>query len=351
MSLDKQTILAERLHRQHLINPLEHTDQYEDLFRLLQPVSTMANARPGSPPRLIHRTRFDDSETTEIWREDRYIVKGRFLGGGIGYVLADDLELYANAFCKPIGLPNAYQHEVMEAVQSAGPLTPRQLKDETGLLNKRIMPALHRLQQAFLVYEDQVTSDWERSWYDFESEWMDIVIEEARKVPAIKEVLKRFLKAQIFATFQQFKDWSRFTVKQLNDALHALTEKGTILPQTVKDLGQGWVLPEDVSLQPQSVLPSVFMLNKADILVRSHMAEVKKRFKGLEVLQYLLIDGEFSGAVVGHWRIGPHDVDDIVLTLTPQAVQNRRDEILTSVAQGYHPPNSTICRYAGEWIM
>ena len=191
--MDKQTILAERLRRQHLITPLEDTAKYEDLFRLLQPVSTMANARPGSPPRLIHRTRFDDSEITEVWREDWLIVKGRFLGGGIGYVLADELELYGNAFCKPIGLPNAYQNEVLEVIQSAGPLTPRQLKDETGLLNKRIMPALHRLQKAFLVYEDQVSDDWERSWYDFESEWMDIVIEEDRKAPAIAEVLKRFL--------------------------------------------------------------------------------------------------------------------------------------------------------------
>ena len=54
---------------------------------------------------------------------------------------------------------------------------------------------------------------------------------------------------------------------------------------------------------------------------------------------------------MGHWRIGPHDVDDIVLTLTPRAVQNRRDEIIAAVAQGYHPPYSTIRAYAGEWII
>ena len=351
MALDKQTILTERLHRQHLIYPLDHTDQYEDLFCLLQPVSTMANARPGSPPCLIHRTRFDDSETTDIWREDRYIVKGRFLGGGIGYVLASDLELYANAFCKPLALPNMYQSEVFEAVQSAGPLTPRQLKDETGLLNKRIMPALHRLQQAFLVYEDQVTSEWERSWYDFESEWMDVVIDHAQQYSAIAEVLKRFLEALVFATFQQFRDWSRFTIKHIHSALQALTENGLIQPQVIEGLGQGWILTEDVTFEQQAVPPSVYMLHKADILVRSHMTELKKRFKGLEVLQYLLIDGELSGAVVGHWRIGPHDVDDIVLHLSLEAIQNRRDEVIAAVAQGYHPPYSTIRAYAGERII
>jgi hypothetical protein len=36
-----------------------------------------------------------------------------------------------------------------------GGLTPQQIKEETGLLNQEIMPALHRLQEAFVVYEDR----------------------------------------------------------------------------------------------------------------------------------------------------------------------------------------------------
>ena len=44
MNNKSSAILAERLRRQRLTDPLEHVDDYIDLFRLLQPVSTVANA-------------------------------------------------------------------------------------------------------------------------------------------------------------------------------------------------------------------------------------------------------------------------------------------------------------------
>ena len=70
---------------------------------------------------------------------------------------------------------------------------------------------------------------------------------------------------------------------------------------------------QDTSLEPYELPPSVFMLHRSDFLTKSHTSELKRRFGGQEVLQYLLIDGMFGGAVLGHWRIGPHDVDDIVV--------------------------------------
>ena len=80
------------------------------------------------------------------------------------------------------------QEMVLYAIGGAGPLTPRQVKEETGLLNKEIMPALHRLQQAFLVYEDQVSDDWERSWYDFAEEWPHVKPDTARRPAAVQSV-------------------------------------------------------------------------------------------------------------------------------------------------------------------
>ena len=43
----------------------------------------------------------------------------------------------------------------------------KQLKEESGLLVKEITPALHRLQEAFLIYEDQYDGEWDRGWYRF----------------------------------------------------------------------------------------------------------------------------------------------------------------------------------------
>ena len=42
------------------------------------------------------------------------------------------------------------------------------MKRMTGLLVKQITPALHRLQEAFLVFEDQFDGEWDRGWYLFD---------------------------------------------------------------------------------------------------------------------------------------------------------------------------------------
>ena len=318
------TILAERLRRQHLTNPLATTDGYLDLFRLLQPVSPIYFTRPGDPPRLVARTRFDDGLVADRLRAHRTIVKGRFLGGSIGYVLADDLALYANTFQRPLSWLSEIQETILEAVQFTGPLTPRQVKEETGLLNKQIMPALHRLQEAFLVYEDQTDDDWERGWYDFATEWPEVKLDEDRRQATAVQVLLRFLEGHVLATFEQLKDWSQLSARFLTRVVQEMEQANLIASQTVEGLGEGWLRTEDVSLSGGKIIPSVFMLHQADILVRSHASELKRRFGGLEVLQYLLIDGKFQGAVVGHWRIGPHDVDDIVVTLSAAEQADRR---------------------------
>ncbi len=347
----REAVLAERMRRQRLTDPLQSADEYVELFRLLQPVSPVANTRPGDPPRLFPRARFDDGIEADRLRARRHIVKGRFLGGGIGYVLAEDLALYANVFRQPIPWLTEIQSTVWETLQTTGPLTPRQLKEETGLLNKHIMPALHRLQRAFLVYEDQTDSDWERGWYDFAGEWPDVQLSDDQRQPATVQVLLRFLQGHVFATFEQVKDWSQLPAKFLSGVLQEMEKSSLIVPRAVPGLGEGWLRAEDSSSQavkPGNLAPSAFMLHNADGLVRSHASELKRRFGDYEVLQYLLVDGVFQGAVVGHWRIGPHDVSDIVLTLPAAERASRREEILTIVAQRYHPPDSHVLKYAGE---
>ncbi|MDQ5853530.1 MAG: hypothetical protein M3380_15945, partial [Chloroflexota bacterium] len=140
--LSLETVLAERLRRQRLIDPLTSPDGYMQIFELLQPVSPIASSRPGDPPRLVHRTVFDDGLLVDKLRAQRILVKGRFLGGSIGYVLATDLALYAKAFRRPLSGLNEIQRTVLEVVQHMGPVTPQQIKEETRLLNKQIMPAL-----------------------------------------------------------------------------------------------------------------------------------------------------------------------------------------------------------------
>jgi hypothetical protein len=348
MALSREAVLAERLRRQGLLKPVETPEEYAALFKALQPVSPPYFSYPGSPPSLVHRAAFDDQALAADWRQERKIVKGRFLGGTIGYVFSEDLGLYANAFQRPLERLSEAQELVFNTLQHVGPLAPRQIKEETGLLNKEIMPILHRLQEAFLVYEDQVDSDWERAWQVFSQEWPGVSIQPDLCERAAKEVLRRFLHAYVFASVEQIKSWSGWPAKDINHLLKSLEANGVTTARDIDGLGDGWICAEDAALDCKEPLHSVFMLHKADPLVRASTSELKRRFVGLEVLQYLLVDGEFQGAVCGHWRIGPHDVENIVLQLPERERMARKDEIVEAVAWRYHPPTHHILRYDGQ---
>ncbi len=93
------------------------------------------------------------------------------------------------------------------------------------------------------------------------------------------------------------------------------------------------------------------MLDKSDFLVRVYLNELKKLFSGKEVLQYLLIDGEFKGAVLGHWRIGPHDIEDIELHLVQDEAEKRKKEITAAIREIYSIDTTAILRFNGEALV
>ena len=198
------------------------------------------------------------------------------------------------------------------------------------------------------VYEDQVDEDWERGWYDFAAEWPEIELDEARRQSASAEVLRRFLRGHVFATEVNLKDWSTWPARRLANLLGEMESSRAIVATMVEGLGEGWTLPKDAPPESQHIPPTVFMLHRSDMLVRSHTSELKRRFGDHEVLQYLLIDGKFQGAVLGHWRISPYDLEDIVVELPAREREARREQVLQAVRWGYRPPHHNILRYDGN---
>ena len=154
----------------------------------------------------------------------------------------------------------------------------------------------------------------------------------------------------MFSTFEQIKDWSRLPARFLREAIGTLISSGRILEKAVDELGKGFILDEDGELRVAPRGKSEFALHKADLLVKANAGLLKTRFGAYEILQYLLIDGKMTDAVQGYWRIGPHDVDDIVVLLPPSECERRRASILSVVGAHYHPPNSRILRYCGEAV-
>jgi hypothetical protein len=346
--LSRDTVLGHRMRRQAIHGQVSDLSGYLELTGRLQPVAPQANSMPGSPPRLLHRVSGDDAALADELRGRRELVKGRFWGGQIGYVLSADMGLYARAYRRPLSRLNVVQEQVYQALWDDGALTPRQIKRRTGLLNRQVMPALHRLQQAFMVYEAQEDSDWERPWSIFSASWPDVGVLEDDADSAAREVLLRFVRSQVWVSLQMLRDGCQFAARRLLALVAALEDAGELRALAVRGMGEGWVLSSDAEMDASVPQKGVVMLHRADPLVRCRITELKERFDGRETLQYLLIDGDLRGAVCGHWRIGPHDVDDIALDLPNSEVRSRRVEIIAAVTGRYRQPESRVRAYAGE---
>ncbi len=330
--MDKRLML--RMERQHLTKTAGE-QEYLALYRDLQPGQNVYWNGFGQPPTLSFRADFDDIAFNRARQMNRDLIKGRFAGGNLGWIVPEDIELFAALYRKSIKALNEVQRTLLFLIENGGPFTIQQLKAETGFLVKEITPALHRLQEAFLIYEDQYDGEWDRGWYRFDEMFPDANLERYTRHEALKEVLRRFAYRMVFFNSAMAKGFYQLPEKEIRLAADELAQDGVFVCED-----GGWMLRSDQTLlktyeptQPQFVLA----IHRNDVLYKAQEPQLKVWMKELctdlpydhEPLQYLLIDGAFHGASVGHFRNGPYDLNDIVCDL-PDA-HNRQEEIIRAV--------------------
>lgn len=331
-----EKIIALRMERQHLTHPADERE-YCELYRDLQPGQNVYWNGFGQPPTLSFRAAFDDLEYNRARQMRRELIKGRFGGGNLGWIVPEDVELFAGLYRKPLDRPTDNQLLLLNQIENGGPWTIQQLKAETGLLVKEITPALHRLQEAFLVYEDQYDGEWDRGWYRFGEMFPEVDLLKSTRFESLRIVLLRFARRMVWFDESMAKSFYRLPEKDIRAALASLAEDGALIA-----CAGGWMRPQDAELLKDSAPEPprfVYALHRNDMLCRAYEPALKAwlapRIEGLdydcEPLQYLLIDGEFRGATVGHFRNGPYDLNDVILDL-PDA-EGRRQEILAAVQQ------------------
>ena len=332
-------ILSLRMERQCLV---KHADEQEylRLYRDMQPGLNVYWNGFGQPPTLSFRASFDDIELNRRRQAERALIKGRFAGGNPGWIVPEDLELFAALYRKKRDLSFA-EKTLYGLIEREGPLTIQQLKEESGMLVKEITPALHRLQEAFLLYEDQYDGEWDRSWYRFEEVFPDADLGKYTRQEALKTLLKRF--AFRLALFDEgmARAFYRLPEKEVKAAAEALIEEGAF----VRAQG-GYMLSGDAELMKTyegTPLRFVRAVHRNDVLYRADEPALKRMAArwlaqtpqsapyDREPLQYLLIDGEFHGACVGHFRNGPYDLNDVVCDLKDAPA--RKAEILAAIAE------------------
>lgn len=344
-----EKITSLRMKRQCFINKADEKE-YIKLFRDTQPGQNVYWNGFGQPPTLVFRAEFDDLEFNRGRQLERELIKGRFAGGNLGWIVPEDMELFSALYRKPLTKPTVPQLRILELIETAGPFNIQQIKEETGMLVKHITPILHRLQEAFLIYEDQYDGEWDRGWYKFSEMFPEVDPERYTRTQALKTVLGRFAYRTVWFDTAMAKSFYKLPEKEIKQAVGELVTEGVLT-----EYDSGYMLTDDAELlenyEPE-VMHFVYAIHRNDFIFKVHEHILKEKAKELtdgleydrEPLQYLLIDGEFHGAVVGHFRNGPNDLNDVVCDL-PDA-ESRKDEIIEAVrAVNYgNPP----CRFMGK---
>jgi hypothetical protein len=333
--------------------------EYITLYRDMQPGQNAYWNGFGDPPSLTYRADFNDMEFNRQRQRTRALIKGRFAGGNLGWIMPEDLELFAAAFVKPLDKhtwppgqsakptrgPNPRHTTLLELIERE-PLTIQQIKEETGMLVKEITPILHRLQEAFLIYEDQFDGEWDRGWHKFSDMFPDADLTKYTRHEALKILLQRFAYRHVVFDTKMAKSFYKLPEKDIKAAVAALIAEGVL----VENSG-GYILADDISLLQSNTadLPApIFAMHRNDFLVKSNEHWLKERYTHAypDTLYYLLIDGEFCGAVVGKFRYTP-DVEDVIVDLPQSEATLRKDDILQAVKLlcGSKVP---IKRYQGE---
>lgn len=333
--MDKQRITSLRMERQHLTRKANEAE-YIQLYRDLQPGQNVYWNGFGDPPSLTFRADFNDIEFNRRRQANRELIKGRFAGGNLGWIVPEDLELFAGLYLKPLKSPNERQSIILELIRCKGPMNIQQMKEETGMLVKEITPVLHRLQEAFLIYEDQYDGEWDRGWYKIEEIFPDADFLKYTRLEALKIVLRRFAFRHVLFDITMAKSFYKLPEKDIKATVNELLADGTMA-----EIDGGYMLRSDFEFLPTYTAKpqhTVYAIHRNDFLYKSNEHMLKEWIQPLtsrlsydhEPLQYLLIDGEFHGASVGHFRNGPYDLNDVICDL-PDA-EKMKDEIISAVS-------------------
>jgi len=133
----EQKIVSLRMERQLLDKPADEKE-YLALYRDTQPGHNVYWNGFGQPPTLSFRASFDDLEYNALRQKNRELIKGRFAGGNLGWIVPEDLELFMTVYEKPLDTMNYAQLRIMETIDRTGPLNIQQRRKKPVFWSRRL---------------------------------------------------------------------------------------------------------------------------------------------------------------------------------------------------------------------
>jgi hypothetical protein len=317
----------------------------------MSPVPVRYWSAPGDPPSISSRADFDDFEYNFNLRKNRDIVKGRFQNGSVGYAAFDEFELFIGLYKKDPGRLSRMQFELLDLIEHEDGIGVAGMKRATGWLVKNITPELHKLQEAFLVFEDQTDNEGDRMFFTLERTFPEININKYTRHEALKTVLPRFAKLNVLFDVSMARAFYGLPLKEIQKAADELISSGELICRN-----DGYMLKQDYDYlnSPESdnlsLQNSVTVMHRNDFLVKSYGHILKDGFRHGKygTLQYILIDGVFHGALCGNFKFGPAILEDVILDLSDDEKIPRKDEILNAVYEHHDREASPLKKYCGE---
>lgn len=345
--INLKNITALRMKRLYFTEKADLDNGYDELFKDISPVPSVYWSSPGEAPSLPFHADFNDRNYNDRRRAVRKIVKGRFQKGLVGYIEAEDMELFAALYKKPIDRFTLLQSEIIDILHREGPMSVQYIKQLTDRLVKELSPALQSLQTAYIVFEDQVDDGWDRAWYLLESEFPDFDINRYNAEEALDTVIMRFANRITAFDENMVKSYYKLPPKDISESLNRLTQTESLVKTEF-----GYMKKEDRDflhkndLEPEK---SIYILHKNDFLSRSfeHVLNKKYKLDGFKTMQYILLNGDFKGAVYGHFRFSPNEIEDIVLDVSETEAEALKEKIIDMVykVNSYESP---IKKYNGK---
>jgi len=360
VNINEEKITALRMQRQYLYSADKKAskEEYDKLFRDMSPVPVRYWSAPGDPPSISSRADFDDYEYNFKLRQNRDIVKGRFQNGSVGYVAFDEFELFIGLYKKDIDRLSRMQFELLDLIGHEDGITIGGMKQATGWLVKNITPELHKLQEAFLIFEDQTDNEGDRMWFALERIFPEIDLKKYTRLEALKIVLLRFAKLNVSFDASMARSFYKLPLKEIQTAIDELVNSDALVCHD-----GAYMLKSDCdylnSRESGGLTPpkSVIVMHRNDFLVKSkenterqNPRLLKNKFKHEQhgILQYILIDGVFRGALCGNFKFGPAILEDIILDLPDGEKISRKDEILDAVYEHHDRESSPLKKYCGD---
>lgn len=337
-----------RLKRQGLIEALDAGD-YEQLFRNMSPVATKFWIEPGTPPEIEHRCDFNDRDANDFARRMRSIVKGRFQGGNVAYVYQDEMPLFAAVYRKQIKMFTEVETTILTLLHNEGPMNLKMMKEITGILNKDLSKAAQHLQKAFMLFEDQVDKENDRAWYLLEDEFDEMDFRSIDVTEALAEAVRRFSYMNVMVDVSMIKSFTKLTTKSIKTTVDSMLEKGTLVAVDVEAYS-GVMLSVDVTEveKVEEPVPDLLLfLDNNDYLVKSNELTLKKRFgkSTYKTLGYIHKQGEFVGRLLGYFRFGPDDLEDIELDVEKALQEKWQARIVALIEAAYEGQGNALKRY------